>query len=158
MNRLMAVPLLLAGVLALTGTWALGQDRAEMFARYLRTDVAAKRTEVLSSALFLSPEEEKAFWPAYQQYQVELAKFDDARQALIQRYVKEFNALDDAKAKELMDRAFELQEHRLSVLKKYATEMQKNISVKQVVKFVQMESQILRLMDLQINMELPQLR
>ncbi len=158
MKRLTVALLLLGGVVALIGTLAPAEDRAEMFAHYLRADIAAKRTNVLSSALFLSPQEEKAFWPAYQQYQVELAKFSDSRQTLIQEYVKEFQTLDGAKAKELMDRAFELQEQRLALLKKYAAEMAKDLPIKKVVMFVQVESQIQRLMDLQINMELPQLQ
>src|SRR5574341_1819427 len=142
MKRVLAALLLLAGIVALIGTMAPAQDRAELFARYLRTDIAAKKTQVMSTAWLLSPQEEKAFWPAYQEYQQELAKFTDARQALVQQYVKEYKILDDAKAKELMDRVFELQEWRLSLLRRYATEMQKNLPVKQVAKFVQVEAQI----------------
>lgn len=148
----------LAGVALLGGTLAPAQDRAELLARYLRTDIAAKRTHVMSSALLLSADEEKAFWPVYKQYQQELAQFTDAREALIRDYVKEYRTLSDAKAKELMASSFELQEQRLKFLRKYAEEMQKSLPVKQVVKFVQVEAQIHRLTDLQINMELPQLR
>jgi hypothetical protein len=74
---------LLAGVVLLTGTVAQAQSREDLLVRYLRTDIASKKTEVMSTGLLLPPEEAKAFSPVYQQYQQELAQLSNARQALI---------------------------------------------------------------------------
>ncbi len=157
MKSVFATLLLLTGVVTLTGTIALAQDREDVLARYLRVDIAAKRTQVMSSAMLLSAPEEQALMPVYQQYQQELAQFTDGRQVLIKQYVKDYKTLDDAQAKELIDRVFELQELRLSILRKYVTAMEKILPIKLVARFVQVEFQIQRLMDLQSNMELPQL-
>jgi hypothetical protein len=158
MKPAFATLVLLTGVVMLTGTIAQAQDREDVLARYLRVDIAAKKTQVMASGLLLSPPEEQAFMPVYQHYQVELAQFTDARQALIQQYVKGYKTLNDAQAKELLDRVFELQEQRLSLLRKYATEMQKSLPITLVAKFVQLELQLQRLMDLQVNMDLPPLQ
>ena len=158
MKPVFAALVLLIGVVMLTGTIALAQDREDVLARYLRVDIASKKTQVMASGLLLSAPEEKAFMPLYQQYQAELDQFTNARQALIQQYVKEYKTLNDAQAKELVDRVLELQEQRLSLLRKYATEMQKTLPITLVAKFVQLELQLHRLMDLQVNMDLPQLQ
>ncbi len=157
MKPVFATLVLLTGVVMLTGTMTLAQDREDVLARYLRVDIAAKKTQVMASGLLLSAPEENAFMPVYQQYQVELAQFTDARQALIKQYVKGYKTLNDAQAKELLDRVFELQEQRLTLLRKYATEMQKTLPITLVAKFVQLELQLQRLMDLQVNMDLPPL-
>ncbi len=158
MKRTVPIVVLAFGLLTVLGATVRAQDRVDALARYLRTDIAAKKTEVMTSALLLTPEQEKAFWPVYQEFQRELAQFSDSRQTLIKDYVQAYKTLDDAKAKDLMERAFELNEKRFALLRKYAAEMQRNIPIKEVVKFVQVEAQLHRLMDLQINMELPQLR
>ncbi len=158
MKPVFGTVLLLSGVVMLAGTIALAQDREDVLANYLRVDIAAKKTQVMASGLLLSAPEEKGFMAVYQQYHVELAQLTDARQAFIKQYVKEYKTLNDAQAKELMDRVFELQEQRLSLLRKYATELQKNLPMTLVAKFVQMEMQLQRLMDLKVNMDLPQLQ
>ena len=157
MKRSLGVALVLASAISLTVNFAPAQDRAEMMARLLRTDLASKKTEMMSKALLLTPAEGAAFWPVYKEYQVELGRFNDERQAAIKEYVQNYRTLDDAKAKELMEKSLELQEQRLSLLRKYVANMQKVLPIKLVAKFFQVESQMLRLLDLQINTELPSL-
>jgi hypothetical protein len=157
MKRSLGVAFVLACVIVLTIGIASAQDRADAMARLLRTDLASKKTEMMSKALLLSSAEGAKFWPVYNEYQAEMGRFNDERQALIKNYVQNFRTLDDAKAKELTDKSLELQERRLSLLRKYVGDMEKVLPMKQVAKFFQVESQMLRLMDLQINTELPSL-
>ncbi|HSB71006.1 MAG TPA: hypothetical protein VLT62_16890 [Candidatus Methylomirabilis sp.] len=157
MKRSLGVVLAVVSAISLTVDIAPAQDRAEMMARLLRTNLASKKTEMMSKALLLTPAEGAAFWPVYKEYQVELAQHTEQLQALIKDYVQNYRTLDDAKARELMDKSLEVQEQRLSLLRKYAGNLAKVLPLKQVAKFYQVESQMLRLMDLQINMELPSL-
>ncbi len=154
------VPLVVFLVIAivLTGIVVSAQDRASATANLLRLDIAAKKTRVLSDAMLLSSAEATAFWPVYRQYEQELAQFNDDRLALIKTYVQNYKALDDTTAKDLMEKSFELQERRLTLLRKYAGELQKNLAPKRVAMFIQVESQLLRLIDLQTSVELPELR
>ena len=158
MIRSLTMALVVASAISLTAAVAPAQDRAEMMARLLRTDLASKKTEMMSKALLLSSDEGAKFWPVYKEYQVELAQHTEQLQALIKDYVQNYRTLDDAKAKELMDKSLEVQEQRLVLLRKYAGNLAKVLPLKQVAKFYQVESQMLRLMDLQINMELPTLQ
>jgi hypothetical protein len=158
MQRSLGAAFVLSCIVALTTTITSGQDPAETMARLLRTDLAAKKTDMMSRALLLSPAEEAAFWPVYKQYQVELGQFNEQRQATIKDYVQHYQALDDAKAKELIEKSLELQEGRLRILRKYVGSMEKVLPMKQVAKFFQVESQMLRLIDVQMNIELPALK
>jgi len=157
-KRVIAFLGVLIGVVMLTGTAAQAQGREDLLARYLKTDLASKKTEVMSSGMLLSRAEGEAFWPAYKQYQQELNQLNDTRQTLITKYVKEYKSLDDAKAKELLEGVFGLLDQRLVLLRKYATQMQQNLPSVLVAKFVQLELQMQRVMDLQLNIELPPLK
>ncbi len=158
MKRVIVFLGVLIGVGMLIGTAAQAQGREDLLARYLKTDLASKQTEVMSSGMLLSREEGEVFWPAYKQYQQELTQLNDTRQTLITQYVKEYKNLDDAKAKELMEGVFGLLEQRLVLLRKYAAQMQQKLPGALVGKFVQLELQMQRVMDLQLNIELPPLK
>jgi hypothetical protein len=157
MKRSLGVALVVASAISLTVAIAPAQDRAEMMARLLRTDLASKKTEMMSKALLLSSDEGAKFWPVYKEYQAELARANDERQAVIKEYVRNYRTLDDAKATELINKSLELQEQRLGLLRKYVDGMQKVLPMKLVAKFFQVETQMLRLEDLQINTDLPSL-
>ncbi len=158
MRRFAPIVVLMVTGLVLTGIVVSAQDRVAAMANLLRVDIAAKKTRVLSDAMLLSSPEGAAFWPVYRQYERELAEFNDTRLALIKEYIQNYRTLDDAKAKDLLEKSFELQERRLSLLRKYAGELQKSLPTKRVAMFIQVESQLLRLIDLQSSVELPELR
>jgi len=158
MRRFVTLVVLLITGVVLTGIVVSAQDRVSAMANLLRVDIAGKKTRVLSDAMLLDSPEAAAFWPVYRQYERELAEFNDSRLALIKEYTQNYRALDDAKAKDLLEKSFELQERRLSLLRKYAGELQKSLPAKRVAIFIQVESQLLRLIDLQASVELPELR
>ena len=152
----------LLGVFALvgllSGSMTHAQAQEEMLARYLQVDLAAKKTEVMSDGLLLPPAEEKAFKPVYQQYQQDHAQLGKASQALNAQYKKEYATLTEAQAKELTAQTLDLHGQRLELLRKYATELQKILPSTKVAKFVQLELQMQRLIDLKLNLDLPPLR
>src|SRR3974377_954511 len=121
----------LAGVLGLSCIIALITGRrsvkcqGEGMARLLRMDLAVKTSDMMGKALNLSRTEQEAFWPVYNDYRVELAQFNDQLQAVIKDYVQHYQSLDDAKAKDLIEKSFELQERRLNLLRKYVGNMEK---------------------------------
>jgi len=75
--------------------------------------------------------------------------------ALIKDYAEHFDSLDDAKARELTEKAINLETQRIDVLKKYVPQFGKVLSAKRVARFVQIETQINRLIDVQLASEIP---
>jgi hypothetical protein len=147
-----------ACLVLLVASVAVGAANPEAIADMLRHDLASKKSEMMGRALLLSREESDAFWPMYREYERERTQLDGRAVGLINDYVKSYRTLDDTKAKELLETLFSLQEQRLTLLRKYATQLQTKLPMRQVAGFVQVEFQLLRLLDVQRSVELPRLR
>lgn len=158
MKRWMALLSASACLNLLAGSVAFGAANPEAVADMLRQDLASKKSEMMGRALLLTREESDAFWPMYREYERERTELDGRAVGLINDYVKNYRALDDPKAKELLEALFSLQEQRLTLLRKYATQLQTKLPMRQVAGFVQVEFQLLRLLDVQRQVELPRLR
>jgi len=157
-SRVVMVALLLAGALLLGVTPARTQTSQDILAYYVTLDVASKKSEVMAKAMLMNEAERQVFWPVYDAYQRELTLVSNEREVLIQEYLKEAATLDNARAKVLIAKAFEIQERRAALLKRYAEELQKQLPGKLVLKFVQVELQLQHLTDLQVAGQLPDLR
>ena len=149
---------LFAGVLLLACVPAWAQTSPDVLANYVKLDLASKKGDVMTKALLMSASERDVFWPVYDAYQREWTNLNNEREALLKEYIKNANTIDDVKAKEVMAKSFAMQERQLAMLKKYAAELEKKLPAKLVVKFVQVELQMQRLMDLQASVQLPDLR
>ncbi len=152
------VAISLAGGLLLSATPARTETSQDILTHYVNLDVASKRSEVMTKAVLMNEAERRVFWPVYDAYQRELVRSSRERDALLKEYVKDAGNLDDARANVLMVRAFDLQEKRVALLKKYAEELQKQLPGKLVLKFVQVELQLQHLTDLQVAGQLPDIR
>jgi len=154
-NRIMIVAVSLVGALLLAATPAKAQTSQDVLAYYLSLDVASKKSEVMAKAVLMNEAERQVFWPIYDAYQRELTLVSNERVALLQEYRKDAATLDDATAKALIAKGFEIQQRRADLLKRYAEGLQKQLPGKLVLKFVQVELQLQHLTDLQVAGQLP---
>lgn len=144
--------LLILFVFAATTIFA---QEVDSFIELLRSDVNTQKKAIITEVMEFTEAEAAAFWPVYRNYELEQDKLGDARVALIKDYAANYETMVDAKAKELMDKAFKFQEDRLKLRKKYFKEFSKIISPTKAAKWAQLENQIGLLIDLQIASELP---
>jgi len=144
--------LLILFVFAATTIFA---QEVDSFIELLRSDVNTQKKAIITEVMEFTEAEAAAFWPVYRNYELEQDKLGDARVALIKDYAANYETMVDAKAKELMDKAFKFQEERLKLRKKYFKEFSKIISPTKAAKWAQLENQITLLIDLQISSELP---
>jgi hypothetical protein len=135
-------------------TTIFAQD-VDSFIELLRSDVKTQKKAIITEVMEFSEQESAAFWPVYRNYQLELDKIGDARVALIKDYAANYETMVDAKASELMEKAFKFREERLKLQKKYFKEFSKILSPTKAAKWAQLENQITLLIDLQIASELP---
>ena len=156
-NLIVMAAVALAGTLLL-GAAPMGQTSQDILAHYVSLDVASKKSEAMAKALLMDEAQRNIFWPVYDAYQRELALSSNERESLLNEYVKDAATIDDAKAKVLIARGFEMQERRAALLKKYAGELEQKLPGKLVLKFVQVELQLQHLRDLQVSSQLPDLR
>ena len=121
----------------------------------MRKDARAGKSDILGKTMELDSTQAAAFWPIYKQYEAELQTVNNDRLAIIQDLAEHFDALDDAKAKALLDRQIVYEEKKLALAKKYKDEMLKVLPAKTVARFFQVDSRLNKLAELAIASDIP---
>jgi len=127
----------------------------EKYIELLRQDIKKEKVGIITEVMDFTEEQAGIFWPIYREYDLELTKIGDERLAMIKDYAEHYQTLTDEKAKELVEKAFQLQQKRIKLRRAYFKKMDKVLPSKVVAKFFQLEQQIILLLDLQIASELP---
>ena len=125
------------------------------YAELLRADVRAEKVAILTELMQFTEAEDKAFWPIYREYDVELSKVNDERVGMIDEYAKNYTQVTDALADKLALKALELETRRTAVKQKYYERIKSALSAKTAARFLQVENQLLMVIDLQIAASLP---
>ena len=121
----------------------------------LRTDVRHQKDEVMGFVMQLDAGQAAKFWPIYSEYDAELTKLNNQRVANIQEYARNYDQITDAKADELIQNAFNYRKQRSELLEKYYGRVKASLGAIEAARFVQIESQLLDIIDLQITSNLP---
>ena len=121
----------------------------------LRKDVRSQKSAVMSTVMQLDPDQAAKFWPIYRDYDAELTKLNDLRVANIGEYARSYNNLTDAKADELIHNALSYRKQREELVARYYDRMKDSLGAITAARFVQVESQLLLIIDLQIDASLP---
>ncbi len=153
MHRKLAVGVVAGLMLAVSAASA-----QEAWLELVRQDINTQKVAILTAVLDMTDAQGQAFWPIYREMDVEQAKIDDERVALIKSYAGMYDKLDDVNAKELSDRWFKLQDSRLALKKKYFKKVEKATSTSLAARFMQAQNQIDMLIDVQIAQNLPLLQ
>jgi len=146
--------LLVIVALFLVNTVSYGGD-VEAYIELLKSDLRTQKVAVLTEAMRFTDEGSTVFWPIHREYELELSKIIDDRIELIKDYAQNYDNLTNEKAKELARKVFALEKRRTKLKKKYFKKFEKALSAIIAAKFIQVESQINLLVDLQIASELP---
>jgi hypothetical protein len=123
----------------------------------LRADMRADKVTIITQAMRFNDKDAAAFWPVYKKYEFELSKINDAKVELIKDYANKFGSLNDADAKTMADKAFDIEGKRLDLRKKYYKEFNKVLPALTVTKYFQLEHRLDLLVDLQLASQLPSL-
>ena len=127
----------------------------QAYIQLLHADLKASKRTLIKEAMQLDESQAAAFWPVYNQYDVEQTKLGDEKLAIVQDYAHNFLAMTPEKADQLAHRVMELDEQRLALRNKYYDLMKKALPTVLVVRFFQIENQIQLIVDLQIAANLP---
>jgi len=127
----------------------------QAYVQLLRSDINQQKVQVMGAVMQLGPDESAKFWPIYRDYSNELAKVNDLRVANIKEYAANYNQMTDDKADELVQRALDYQRQRSELLARYYGIMKQALGATNAARFLQVESQLLLILDLQLDSELP---
>ena len=137
-----------------TSTSILAQD-VDTYIELLKTDVKANKKAIITDVMVFTEEESEAFWPIYREYEFELDKLSDKRISNIKDFAVNFDSLTDEKAEQLIENAFDFQEERLDLNKKYYNKFAEALTPTVAAKYMQLEYEIQALIDLEIYSNLP---
>jgi hypothetical protein len=146
--------LLVIIALFLVNTVAYGGE-VKAYIELLKSDMRTQKIAVITEAMQLTDKGASAFWPIHREYEIELSRIIDDRIELIKDYGQNYDNLTNEKAKALARQVFALEKRRTKLKKKYFKKFEKALSAIIAAKFIQVESQINLLIDLQIASELP---
>ena len=125
------------------------------YAELLRSDVRAQKVAILTEVMGFSEAEDKAFWPIYREYDLNMAKLGDERVALIAEYAKNYAQMTDNLAGTIITKAVDLENRRTAALAACVDRVRTASSPRMALKFLQVEHQLLLIIDLQIAAALP---
>ena len=121
----------------------------------LRSNVRRDKAQIMGAVMQLSADDATRFWPIYAEYNAELTRINDQRVANIEEYARSYSQLTDEKADELVQSAMAYQKMRSELLVKYYDRVKQSLGGITAARFLQVESQLLLIIDLQIDSSLP---
>jgi hypothetical protein len=125
------------------------------YSELLRRDIRQQKAALITELMQFTESEDKAFWPIYREYEIELSKIYDKRLQTIETYAENYTALADQKADEIVLATLDLESQRTALKKRYYTALKKALSPRVAARAVQIEHQLDLLVDLQIAASLP---
>jgi hypothetical protein len=121
----------------------------------LRTDLKQSRTQVVGLVMQLDADDATKFWPIYKEFEAEYQRFGDEVVALVRDYVAKYDNMTPQIADRLANKLLDLEQQRTNLKRKYYLKIKAALDPIVATRFLQVENQIERILDLQIASELP---
>ena len=125
------------------------------YAELLRSDVRTLKVAIITEVMGFTEAEDRAFWPIYRDYDLEMSKLADERLLMIRDYAADYGTLTDDRAASLAAKALDLESRRQAAKAKCYEGVKTALSPRTALRFLQVEHQLQLLIDLQIAAALP---
>ena len=124
----------------------------------LRSDIQGDKNDIITHAMRFTDPESTAFWPIYRDYARDQQKVGDERVQLIKDYAQRYDTIDDAAAKNMVQRLLNIDAKLGNLRQEYWPKFEKALGAKRAAKFYQLDSRLSLLVNLQLVSEIPMLR
>lgn len=121
----------------------------------LRKDLKKEKVSILTELMELDPQESSKFWPVYNEYDKALTKLADERIVFIRMYAENFDSLNDQTISKIATGLMDIESKRVELRKQYFQRISQTLSPKDALRWLHIEAQIERIVDLQILSSLP---
>jgi hypothetical protein len=141
------LPLMAAGLIAFAvalsaPAWTQAQPADNM--QILLDKIKADKKLLVAKNMDLTESEAKAFWPVYEQYQQELANFNQRIGKLIETYAAAYrtNSMTDETAKKLIADFVAIEKGEAAVKEFFVPKLNQVLPPKKVARYLQIENKI----------------
>ena len=133
-------------------------DNLSLPSRYVelqRTDIRARKAEIITEVMRFDEKEAAAFWPVYNEYAAAQAKLTDRRLANVKELLHKYDSMSEDEARKFVERSFGMEKERTALKEQYFKKMCKVLPARLVARFFQVENQLNLLLELQVTANLP---
>ena len=121
----------------------------------LRADIKTSKSQVLGEVLALDTDQATKFWPIYKEFETEYARLGDRIVAVVMKYADEFDRLTDPVADQLSEQVLAIEQERNALKRKFHGRVRQSLGAVVAMRFLQVENQLERIVDLQVAAGLP---
>ncbi|SPE43260.1 conserved exported hypothetical protein [Candidatus Sulfopaludibacter sp. SbA3] len=121
----------------------------------LRTDVKTSKSRIMGEVMRLDTGQATKFWPIYKEFETEYATLGDRIVAVVRDYTDHYGSMTDAVADQLGNQVLNIEQQRNVLKKKYYDRVKNELGAITATRFLQVENQLERIVDLQIASQLP---
>jgi hypothetical protein len=131
------------------------EEQIKPYIDMLRKDIRSERNTIVDQAMALEPAGKAKFWGIYDSYAKEVKGLWDQRLANIKKYSEHYGQMTDDIADDLATKALDLQSQRLDIQKKYFSQIKAALGARVAGRFLQVETMLDDILDIQIGSEIP---
>ena len=114
----------------------------------LKKDVGGTFKDIVKDNLKLTEDEAKVFWPLFDEYMAARSPIFEERVSLTEEYMMNYYAMDDATAKDLINKSIQSQQDLTDLRKEYLNKMFEVLPAPLVGKFFQLDNRVSAVVDL----------
>jgi hypothetical protein len=137
-NALHGLALIAALFAAVPASAQTATDEKEL----TKSVITTERQAIIAANLNLTDEQGKVFWPMYKAYGAEMDAITDRKIHLIEDYARKYVGLTDEEAAGLMSAYMDIQKDELKVRERWVGKMKKELPIKTVLRFFQIENKL----------------
>jgi hypothetical protein len=124
----------------------------------LRSDVKKSKSQIVGQVMNFDADQAALFWPIYQRFETDLSTLGDRTAGLVRKYSDNYEQMTDSVADELAVELLSIEDQRNELKKQYYQKFKKALDPITATRFLQVENQLERVIDLQIASQLPVIR
>jgi Spy/CpxP family protein refolding chaperone len=124
----------------------------------MRSDVQADKNNIIAATMRFTDAESAAFWPVYRDYAYGQQVIGDERLQVIKDYAKNYDTLDDTKARDLVQRMINVEDKTLNLREDYWPQFMKALGAKRAAKFYQVDNRLTLIINVQLTAAIPLIR
>ena len=133
----------------------IGSGSVDAYIQALKSDIRNSTRKIMEVNMQLTGKEAALFWPIYDRYDYDMSKLNFERASIYEFYADNYKTLSDEQAKDIVRRFYHVDRWTLSLNERYSREMGKVLPMRTVLRFLQIERQVDRLVSLKIMAETP---
>ena len=127
----------------------------QAYVELLRSNVRKSKSQIIGQVMQFDTDQAAKFWPIYKQFEADLTKIGDQTAALVKRYADNYSDMTNDVADQLANKLLSIEQQRNDLKRQYYQKFKTALDPILAARFLQVENQLEKVVDLQIASQLP---